>query len=588
MANWAGIQLEGGKPKQSTAQQKAETVKANAVPDQAADTSGTEEGKAKARAYIAECQKHIADAEAAAYLEGRGYTVEEAKLAALGYDTKARAIVFPYRDKERCYYQQRFTWKDGNGKTHKPPTREVGPEPIYNAPALNTEEGFVFVTEGPFDALAILSEGYSNVVSLGGVGNARKLASALQDMARKPHIVIALDQDEPGRKAAEELEAALQQVGASSHVMEWDGEAKDPDEQRKSDREAFRAVLRREYACTYELVKEDEEKALDTALEGLKVVNPYAVAENIFLCRGAMERTPTGFSSLDKALKGGLPVGLVTLGAISSTGKTTLCLQMADQIAASGRDVLFVSIEQSARELQAKSLSRYTWHADKKNAISHSDIDDPTARAGWGKAKQECLNKAFNSYYAEVLPHIHFLEGLQQPTVASIRTVAETFCEYGRKAPVVFVDYLQLLAPPNDRMDDKRATDANVWALRNMGKELQTPVVCISSLNRASYSGVVDMAAFKESGAIEYSSDLLLGLQPYRMGEELTDLAEGKLKRKANELINKHKAQAVRSIELTILKNRSGAMPDEALPFFYNAPCNVIDESEAAVRFANR
>lgn len=55
------------------------------------------------------------------------------------------------------------------------------------------------------------------------------------------------------------------------------------------------------------------------------------------------ERPPlsTGFSKLDAALDGGLYDGLYVMGAVSSLGKTAFCMQMADNLARQGRDVLF-------------------------------------------------------------------------------------------------------------------------------------------------------------------------------------------------------------------------------------------------------
>ena len=62
----------------------------------------------------------------------------------------------------------------------------------------------------------------------------------------------------------------------------------------------------------------------------------------------------TGIAGLDKALDGGLHAGLTVLGAVSSMGKTSLMLQMADTLAAAGRNVLFITIEMSRMELIAK------------------------------------------------------------------------------------------------------------------------------------------------------------------------------------------------------------------------------------------
>lgn len=78
------------------------------------------------------------------------------------------------------------------------------------------------------------------------------------------------------------------------------------------------------------------------------------------------ERPPlsTGFSKLDAALDGGLYDGLYVMGAVSSLGKTAFCMQMADNLARQGRDVLIFTLEMTAFELMARSISRETFLAD--------------------------------------------------------------------------------------------------------------------------------------------------------------------------------------------------------------------------------
>lgn len=58
----------------------------------------------------------------------------------------------------------------------------------------------------------------------------------------------------------------------------------------------------------------------------------------------------TGFTELDCVLEGGLYEGLYIVGAVSSLGKTTFVLQIADQIAQHEQDVLIFSLEMSQYE----------------------------------------------------------------------------------------------------------------------------------------------------------------------------------------------------------------------------------------------
>ena len=95
--------------------------------------------------------------------------------------------------------------------------------------------------------------------------------------------------------------------------------------------------------------------------------------------------------------------------------------------------------------------------------------------------------------------------------------------------------------------------------LKRISRDFKTPVIGISSFNRDNYNNAVSMQAFKESGAIEYSSDVLIGLQLKGAGDKDFDPTEAKKKNP-------------REVELVILKNRNGQtgakVPFEFYPMF--------------------
>lgn len=100
----------------------------------------------------------------------------------------------------------------------------------------------------------------------------------------------------------------------------------------------------------------------------------YSMESSIWYFRNIMNQpkhyeAKTGFALFDdeaQGLCGGIHEGLHVLGAVSSNGKSSFFLQLADQIADRGNDVLFFSLEQPSRELVAKSLSRETFLAHKE------------------------------------------------------------------------------------------------------------------------------------------------------------------------------------------------------------------------------
>jgi replicative DNA helicase len=112
-----------------------------------------------------------------------------------------------------------------------------------------------------------------------------------------------------------------------------------------------------------------------------------------------------------------------------------------------------------------------------------------------------------------------------------------------------------------------------VMELKRISRDYNTPVFAISSLNRESYGKSINMTAFKESGAIEYSSDVLIGLQIAGIDNQSND--------KAEEYINSEKNKEIRDIELKILKNRNG-ITGSRVQFKYNPKFNLFAEDKVS------
>ena len=115
------------------------------------------------------------------------------------------------------------------------------------------------------------------------------------------------------------------------------------------------------------------------------------------------------------------------------------------------------------------------------------------------------------------------MEGIGDIGVEQIRAAVDKHIRLTGRTPVVVIDYLQILAPADIKASDKQNTDKAVLELKRLSRDKKLPVLAISSLNRENYNAPISMTAFKESGAIEYSSDVLLGLQykgmDYQEGE---------------------------------------------------------------------
>ena len=253
----------------------------------------------------------------------------------------------------------------------------------------------------------------------------------------------------------------------------------------------------------------------------------------------------TGYSNIDAKMR--LYPGLYVLGAISSLGKTTFCGQMADQLAGAGEHVLYFSLEQTTLELVCKGLSRMMFRTDNTTALSSMDIRRGT--------KSEALRIA-REMYATQTKNEFIVECSFDTTVENITETVKSYIETTKVKPVVILDYLQILAPVNNNQTTKDVVDYNVRALKKLQTENDLVVIVISSLNRQNYLTPIDFSSFKESGGIEYTCDVMWGLQLNVMNDELFD-KEAKLKAK-REAVREAKIANPRDIELVCLKNRYG------------------------------
>lgn len=265
----------------------------------------------------------------------------------------------------------------------------------------------------------------------------------------------------------------------------------------------------------------------------------------------------TGFPNVDKALDGGLSDGLYVVGAIPSLGKTTLIMQIADCVAMQGQDVLIFSLEMSRVELMAKSISRLTIH--QRNVLKMGNEVLKTSRQILDGRRYERYTDsdkkviAFaKSEYMKFAQHIFVVEGVGDIGISGIRKRVEEHIEMTGNTPIVVIDYVQILAPLDVRASDKQNIDKAALEMKRISRDFMTSVIGISSFNRSNYKAKAEFSAFKESGALEYGADVVIGLNLEGAGEEGFDAT-----------VEKNKSP--RRIEAVILKNRNGRTGDTIL-----------------------
>lgn len=489
-------------------------------------------------------------------------------------------------------------WDYIDYKGRKANKSKVGRTRIFNLDAVWQAQQPVFIVEGEIDALSIIDVG-GEAIGLGSISNVNRLLSSLKGRQIKQPFIIALD-NEKDPEVQKRVEAAVQrlregfeQAGIEYYPLPSSslyGAYKDANEALTADRSVFTEKVNR----ILERIETVEAENLEAEKESLQ---QEAVAYTLDSFRQSIEDSktaafyPTGFPALDGLLDGGLYAGLYCVGAVSSLGKTTFCLQMADHIAAGGKDVLIFSLEMARNELIAKSVSRltYTLTLERKGDVRHAKstrgILTGSRYAGYSSAEKDLINAAMEAYEA-CSRHIYITEGIGDVGIEAIRDKVRRHIRLTGEAPVVLIDYLQILSPADPRATDKQNTDRAVLELKRLSRDFHIPVIGISSFNRDNYTAPVNLASFKESGAIEYSSDVLIGIQYEGM-----DYQEGESERERDKRIRSliREQMAVgqsggsQHLQVKVLKNRNGCKGDMRMDFYPTFNCFAESVAETFV-----
>lgn len=521
--------------------------------------------RASNRLIIEQAQANID--QAAPYLKSRGISLEVAKEYGLGYKEKwvnpsaalktgkelipTPRLIIP---SSSTSYLARDTRKD-IPENQKPYIKQKqGAQAIFNKQALLDDSRPIFIVEGELDALSIIeSTDNATAIGLGSVSNVEIFKKELLNAKRQvtaqaasngrsydPVFYLACDRDDAGRQANSRLAQVLNNFDYEAYTVDILVKGtKDPNESLLADPAQFRKKIE------------------------LRIKDPDNYLVNLFTRikerKKKPQYIPTGFNELDKKLDGGLYPQLYVIGAVSSLGKTTFTMQIADRIASrQGRPVLIFSLETSKDELTEKNLSRLTFELSNSvpgalpqtsRALDNGYFIDHI------KESELVMNAvtAYEKYYT----NLYIYDGVtSRPSATDIYNRVDKFCNKHNKPtdlkPVVIVDYLQILKPINDRDTDKEKVTKSIAEFKKIAAGLGVPVIVISSFNRSSYKDPVSMSSFKESGEIEYYADTLIGLQYQVQGE---NLKEDDMK----DALEEARDQNPREIQAVLLKNRNGA-----------------------------
>ncbi len=522
--------------------------------------------------YYVECIMRLDDPLAVSYLSARGISFDTAAKHHIGFDPAADPASAPGGRGEIKHPCPRIIIPTSNahyvgrrvdGQQEFKAMNPKGSTPgIFNEQALYAQDAQeVFVTEGAFDALSVIEIGAS-AIALNSAANADALIKKLEQRRTAATLILCLDNDPRGKQATETIRAGLQRLNISYITANISAGYKDPNEYLTGNREAFVEAVERAQRQT--AAKPDNSAFYIDAL----------MADEIKKFKNDKK---TGFANLD-AQAGGLYGGLYVLAAISSLGKTSFALQLADQLAERGNDVIFFSLEQSKLELVSKSLARRTAQKDIEKAVTSLSI-----RKGY--LPRQVLDAA-REYQEAVSDRISIVEGNFSCNISFIGDYVRQYIRRNGTRPIVFIDYLQILQPAADtrRQSTKETVDNTVTELKRISRELDLTMIIISSVNRANYMQPIDFESLKESGSIEFTADVIWGLQLQCLDEDL--FTQEKKTKEKRDRIKKAKAENPRMIDLCCLKNRYGIANYSCSFEYYPANDLFKEQTEAAANFS--
>jgi len=230
---------------------------------------------------------------------------------------------------------------------------------------------------------------------------------------------------------------------------------------------------------------------------------PFSAAEAAAEARRVLEEArhrdgtlglPTGLATFDTHFGGLFGGELIILAARTSIGKTSLALQIAIHNALAGRLAYIASCEMSVAELLFRA------------ACSLAGISLQTIRSGRASdAEHDRVEEALRELSSSAL----MVDDRPELSVSSIRRETRRLA---RKAlRLVVVDYLQLVVPPDRKLQRYEQVGQMTMGLKALARDLSVPVLVLAQLSRAAESAdEPKLSHLRESGSIEQDADVVL------------------------------------------------------------------------------
>lgn len=272
----------------------------------------------------------------------------------------------------------------------------------------------------------------------------------------------------------------------------------------------------------------------------------------------------TGLRFFDNLLGGGvMQQSLLLLMAAPATGKTTLCQQIAEEMAAKGKPVVYLNFEMSREQMLAKAISGRLSRKGKR--VTATDI---LQGYKWSAADRDEIINEVNAYRRDIYPFIKYnpdkISSNIEAITAYLQEIGDNAKGEGKQAPALIVDYLHLITSATGK-DVQELIKQTMDVLKDYAIEYSTFVICIVATNRGSNkTGKLSMESGRDSSSIEYSGDYQLTLNYY-------DIDSGEVNPTDQEEVSKLQRAEYRKMILRLHKNRFGISGKKVTLLFHAA-----------------
>ena len=203
----------------------------------------------------------------------------------------------------------------------------------------------------------------------------------------------------------------------------------------------------------------------------------------------------TGYAKLDEMLNGIERGSVTVLAARTSVGKTALALNLANNVALQGKNVLVMSLEMQSNQLNDRLLYMIGG-IEKRRVIGHY-----YSRKQLAGLLSEAAKK---TQYANIYVY--------DDARVTVFDIANRIRSFRRERPLdlVIVDYLQLITSTNRKAQRQEQVAEISRELKITAGMEDVPLLVLSQLNREAENGDPQLSHLRESGAIEQDAENVL------------------------------------------------------------------------------